>query len=331
MMKKQLPALAIVVPCYNEESVLPETINRLTKKLQEYIESDIVHPSSRIVFVDDGSKDRTWPIIAMESVKNRLVTGIKLARNSGHQHALLAGIETVKEMDCSITLDADLQDDIEVIDQFIEKFLAGYDIVYGVRRNRSVDSLFKKFTAICFYRLLHKMGVPIIENHADFRLLSRRAMHELLRYKEWQPFLRGLIPQLGLPATKVYYVRKPRTAGETKYPLKKMLAFAIDGITSFSLLPIRFISLLGVFFILISLCAAGFQLSGHLRGGITLTVMAFVSGIQLLSLGVVGEYIGNMFWDVKGRPKYRIEVDLFSRPILKEMEREPAERKKNKS
>lgn len=329
MDEKQLPTLAIVVPCYNEEDVLPETMARLTEVLLECIAKARVHPLSRIVFVDDGSSDRTWKIIAMESVKNSLVTGIKLARNSGHQHALLAGLETVRHMDCSITIDADLQDDIHVIEQFLEKFSEGYDIVYGVRRDRSVDSPFKKYTALLFYRLLQKMGIPIIENHADFRLMSKRAMHELLRYQEWNPFLRGLIPLTGLPATKVYYDRKARLAGETKYPLKKMLAFAIDGITSFTVLPIRFITLIGIVFVLVSLGIIGLGFADYLfKGEPLLYTLSFLAGLQLLSIGILGEYIGKMFWELKDRPKYTIEIDLFSQPMLGKWNEEQLEQEK---
>ena len=328
MNTSKLPTLAIIVPCYNEEEVLPETMARLTEKLAECITAGCVHPDSRIVFVDDGSSDRTWALIAMESIKNPLVTGIKLARNCGHQHALLAGMETVQHMDCSITLDADLQDDIQVIDQFIEKFHEGYDIVYGVRRDRSVDSPFKKHTALWFYRLVRKIGIPLIENHADFRLLSKRAMKELLRYQEWSPFLRGLIPQIGFPSTKVYYDRKKRPAGETKYPFKKMLAFAIDGITSFTVLPLRLIFLTGILFIIFSLGMVGPGIAVfNGEGTVLFSVLSFLFGLQFLALGLIGEYIGKLFWEVKNRPKYTIEIDLFSQPILGERNEEK-ERKK---
>lgn len=327
MNRDQLPALAIVVPCYNEEEVLSETITQLTKVLTDLIEKGRVHARSRLVFVDDGSEDRTWSLIAMASVKNSLVTGVKLARNVGHQNALLAGLESVRAMDCAITIDADLQDDILAIYKFIDKFHEGYDIVYGVRRDRSVDSRFKRYSAISFYRLLNKLGVPVIENHADFRLLSQRAMKELFRFQEAHIFLRGIIPHIGLPSTKVYYDRKVRLKGETKYPLKKMLALAMNGITSFSIMPIRLIALFGGLLLFLGLAVTRFALIQHSFDRLFLLFLSlsFISGLQFIALGIIGEYIGKMFFELKARPKYTVEIDLFTKPMLPEVDKNLSE------
>src|SRR4051812_48531007 len=240
------PILTIVVPCYNEEAVLNETILQLTKIMEHLIEDALVSKNSKLLFVDDGSKDQTWNMIESECEKNSFVTGLKLAGNVGHQNALIAGLETANQYsDCVISIDADLQDDINVIETFVEKYWEGIDIVYGVRDSRETDTFFKRNTALFFYRFMERIGIKLIPNHADFRLMSKRALEELLKYKETNLFLRGLVPLVGFTSAKVYYDRKMRFAGESKYPLKKMLAFAFDGMTSFSVAPIRFVTFLG--------------------------------------------------------------------------------------
>lgn len=251
-MKK--PVLTIVVPCYNEEEVLPETFSQLHDLLIDLMQEELVAENSKILFVDDGSKDRTWMLIHKASLKTDLIRGVKLSRNVGHQNALLAGLFTAKESsDCVVSVDADLQDDISVIREFIHKFNEGYEIVYGVRKKRETDTFFKRSTAQGFYKLMQKMGVNLVYNHADFRLMSRRALQELERFEEVNLFLRGIVPLIGFKSTSVYYERKERFAGETKYPLKKMLAFAFDGITSFSVTPIRFVLFIGLASFFISL------------------------------------------------------------------------------
>ncbi|MCU9613376.1 glycosyltransferase family 2 protein [Caldibacillus lycopersici] len=322
-MQSPLPLLTIVVPCYNEEEVLPATIAQLSSVLAELTNLALIHEKSNLLFVDDGSNDRTWSLIAMESVRSPFVTGIKLARNVGHQKAILAGLEIAKtKCDCAITIDADLQDDISVIQTFIEKYHEGYDIVYGVRDSRDTDSFFKKRTALGFYRLMKRLGIPLVANHADFRLLNRRALTELSRYQEENVFLRGIIPLLGLHSTKIYYDRKERLAGKTKYPLKKMLSFALEGITSFSITPIRFITLLGGVLFLFSLVAGSYALMqkffGYTRDGWTSLMISiwFIGGLQLVAIGIIGEYIGKIYQEVKHRPKYTIDIDLYTNPML---------------
>jgi len=240
------PILTIVVPCYNEEEVFTETSFQLTTVVKELINERLVSSESTILFVDDGSKDSTWSLIEKESCSNLFVKGLKLARNVGHQNALLAGLEAAhKQSDCVISIDADLQDDISVIRTFVEKYWLGYEVVYGVRDSRETDTFFKRTTAVGFYRFMNKLGIQLVQNHADFRLMSKRALGELMKYKEGNVFLRGLVPLVGFRSAEVTYDRKERTAGESKYPLKKMLAFAFDGITSFSVAPIRLLTLLG--------------------------------------------------------------------------------------
>lgn len=319
------PMLTIVVPCYNEEEVLTETIKGLTMVMHELCQSDLIDTTSKILFVDDGSKDRTWSIIAMESIRNPFVTGIKLARNTGHQNALLAGYFKAKEKcDCVISIDADLQDDIGVIKEFIEKYHEGYEIVYGVRRRRETDTLFKRSTALGFYRLMKKCGIHLIDNHADFRLLGSRALGELARFPESNLFIRGIIPLLGFKSAEVYYDRKERLAGETKYPLKKMLSFAIDGITSFSIMPVRIITFLGFLLFFFSILTGGYafvqKFMGYTSEGWTSLMISIwlIGGLQLVAIGLIGEYIGKIFIEVKNRPKYTIDIDLFTKPILGE-------------
>ena len=308
------PILYLVIPCYNEQEVLPETSKRLLRKMNALISGGAIAPESRIAFVDDGSKDDTWQIIDRLHRENPLFSGIKLSRNRGHQNALLAGLMTVKEhCDCAISLDADLQDDIEVIDQFVEKFSAGCDVVYGVRSSRKTDSVFKRSTAESFYKVMKALGVDIVYNHADYRLLSRRVLDHLADYKEVNLFLRGIVPLIGFPSAIVEYERSERFAGESKYPLKKMLAFAFDGITSFSVKPIKFIWKLGLVIIFCSCLGLIWALISALLGHLTASFTAFASslwllgGIQLTALGIVGEYVGKIYLEVKGRPRFIID------------------------
>ncbi|MCQ6279383.1 glycosyltransferase family 2 protein [Bacillus sp. EB600] len=313
------PMLTIVVPCFNEEEVLKDTFSQLSAMLENLLVELLISEKSKLLFVDDGSKDSTWKLIENESEKNHLVTGVKLSRNTGHQNALLAGLETATtQSDCVITIDADLQDDINAIPAFVEKFLEGYDIVYGVRDKRETDTFFKRNSALLFYRVMAKLGINLIPNHADFRLMSGRAIEELLKFKETNLFLRGLVPLIGFNSTKVYYNRKDRMAGESKYPLKKMLAFAFDGITSFSIAPVRFVTFLGFLAMGISAIAGGYALIqdilGHTESGWTSLILSiwFVGGLQLLGIGLIGEYIGKIYHEVKRRPRYAIEKDLFT-------------------
>lgn len=311
------PILTIVVPCYNEEEVFTETSFQLTTVVKELINERLVSSESTILFVDDGSKDSTWSLIEKESCSNLFVKGLKLARNVGHQNALLAGLEAAhKQSDCVISIDADLQDDISVIRTFIEKYWLGYEVVYGVRDSRETDTFFKRTTAVGFYRVMNKLGIQLVQNHADFRLMSKRALGELMKYKEGNVFLRGLVPLVGFRSTEVTYDRKERTAGESKYPLKKMLAFAFDGITSFSVAPIRLLTLLGgasfLFSIAFGIYALIQKYLDHTQIGWTSLILSIwlVGGLQLMGMGLVGEYIGKIFNEVKQRPKYAIEREI---------------------
>lgn len=329
LFKMNKPFLTIVVPCFNEEQVLKETSRQLSAVLSDMIRDLLVSKQSKILFVDDGSKDRTWELIEEESMNNPYVSGLKLARNVGHQNALLAGLETAnKQSDCVVSIDADLQDDIHVIHTFVEKYWEGFDIVYGVRDKRDTDTYFKRTTALGFYRVMEKLGINLVPNHADFRLMSNRALEELFKYKETNLFLRGLIPLLGFPSTKVFYDRKERFAGESKYPLKKMLTFAFDGITSFSVTPIRFVTFLGFLSVILSLFAGAYALIqeflGHTQSGWTSLILSiwFVGGLQLLGIGLIGEYIGKIYNEVKRRPKYAVEIDTFSNSKPKVQQKE---------
>lgn len=310
--------LYLVVPCYNEEPVLPETVRELTKKLNSMIQSGLVSPESRMVFVNDGSKDRTWELIEEYHESNPLVSGIKLSRNRGHQFAVLAGLMTVKEhCDMAITLDADLQDDIDVLDEFVRKYKEeGCEIVYGVRNSRETDTFFKRFTAESFYRLMSGMGVDIVFNHADYRLMSRKALDALAEYREVNLFLRGVVPLIGYKTGTVEYARKERAAGESKYPLKKMLSFAMDGITSFSIKPIRMITMLGVLAFIASIVMAVYTVVGFFMGttvsgwaSIIISIWGF-GGLILIALGLIGEYIGKIYMETKARPRYLVEKFL---------------------
>ncbi len=306
--------LYIVVPCYNEEEVLPETSKRLKEKRKALIEAGVIGEKSRILFVDDGSKDKTWLLIQEFCAIDTCFSGLKLAHNRGHQNALLAGLMTAKEYaDIVISMDADLQDDIEAMDAFIEKYHAGNDIVYGVRSSRKKDSFFKRSTALAYYRFLQKMGVDIIYNHADYRLMSRRALEALADFKEVNLFLRGIVPLIGFQTAVVEYERSSRFAGESKYPLKKMLSFAIDGITSFSIKPIRMITALGflifAFSLIMLIYSIVIKITGHADSGWASLICSIwmIGGIQLLSLGIIGEYIGKIYNETKARPRYIIE------------------------
>lgn len=323
-MDKRLPMLTIIVPCFNEEEVLPETIKQLTGLMNELCEEKLIGKHSRILFVDDGSTDRTWMMIAMESVRNQFVTGIKLARNVGHQKALLAGYLKAREKcDCAISIDADLQDDVGVIKEFMKNYHEGYEIVYGVRKRRDTDSFFKRTTAQGFYRIMKKLGIDLVYNHADFRLLSKRALDELARYPENNLFLRGILPLLGFRSTKVFYDRKERLAGKTKYPLRKMISFALDGLTSFSVRPIRFITIVGIILFSVSILLSSFTIFNHAIFGLNGTVLSLwvLGSLQLIALGTVGEYIGKIFIEVKNRPKYAVEIDLFTKSMVERLDR----------
>lgn len=310
--------LYLVVPCYNEEEVLIETSRRLFGKINKMINEEKISKKSKILFVNDGSKDKTWDIIEGLYNKNSIFSGVNLSRNRGHQNALLAGLMVAKEYaDMVISLDADLQDDIDVIEKFVEEYYSGSDIVYGVRSSRKTDTFFKRTTALGFYKLMDKLGVNVVYNHADYRLMSKRALEALAEFKEVNLFLRGIVPLIGYKYSIVEYERHERFAGESKYPLKKMLAFAIDGITSFSVKPIRLISVLGFSIFFISLIALIYSLVvkflGKTEVGWTSIVISIwmLGGIQLLSLGVIGEYIGKIYNETKARPRYIIKDKLI--------------------
>lgn len=312
-----LPVLGIVVPCYNEEEVLPETIVRLTRVLDRLVRERLAAESSFMLFVDDGSRDKTWELIESFRQTNPRVAGLKLARNAGHQSALLAGLNRArKTADCAVSIDADLQDDPEAIVEFMAKYHEGYDIVYGIRQSRATDTAFKRGTAQAFYKLISKLGGKIEYNHADYRLMSRRALEQLDRFKEVNLFLRGIVPMIGFRTTRVYYDRHERFAGESKYPLKKMLAFAWDGITSLSVTPIRLVTLAGFLLFVVSVLATLYavvqKLAGNTVSGWASLMLSiwFVGGIQLISLGLIGEYIGKIYKEVKRRPLYIVETDL---------------------
>lgn len=315
MNKKNI--LYIVIPCYNEEAVIRETAKQVAIKMQQLYEKELISEKSKVLFVDDGSKDMTWPMIEALHSENPMYTGVKLSRNKGHQNALVAGLSVaVKYADMIISMDADLQDDIGAIDGFVQKYYEGCEVVYGVRSARTTDTFFKRFTAQSFYKVMQAMGVDIVYDHADYRLMSKRAVEEMLQFKEVNLFLRGIVPLVGFKSDKVYYERNERFAGKSKYPLKKMLAFATDGITSMSVKPIRLITVLGFFIFLISLCMLAYSLVRHFTGHTSIGWSSmFVSiwalgGLQLLAIGVIGEYIGKIYLEAKGRPKFIIEKEL---------------------
>ena len=309
--------LYLVIPCYNEQEVLHETARQLKEKMESLKSRNMISDKSRIVFVNDGSKDNTWQIIEELHQSDSIFRGIKLSRNKGHQNALMAGLMTVKnECDAAISLDADLQDDINAIDAMVEKFREGCDIVYGVRSARKTDTFFKKFTAESFYKIMEKMGVEVTYNHADYRLMSKRALDALEQFKEVNLFLRGIVPMIGYKTDCVYYERKERFAGESKYPLKKMIAFAMEGITSLSVKPIGMITALGVGIFTISIIMLIYFLVRHfigqtVEGWTSLAVSVWaIGGLQLLAIGIIGEYIGKIYLETKARPKFIIEKYL---------------------
>lgn len=306
--------LYVVIPCYNEEEVLSETSARMKEKLQTLINAGKIAERSRIVFVNDGSKDKTWKIIQSLHESDHIFSGINLSRNRGHQNALLAGLMTVKEKaDLVISMDADLQDDLNAVDEMVDKYIEGNDIVYGVRNNRQKDTFFKRFTAESYYKLLKMMGCDIIFNHADYRLMSKRALDALALFREQNPFLRGIVPMLGFKTAVVEYERGERFAGESKYPLKKMFALASDGVVSLSIKPIRMITALGILMMFFAAILFVFSMVRLFMGYsilnwkiITISIWG-VGGIILLALGVVGEYVGKVYLETKGRPRYIVE------------------------
>ncbi|KRN82020.1 glycosyltransferase family 2 protein [Ligilactobacillus acidipiscis] len=311
--------LTIVVPCFNEEEVLPETTKELGQILTDLMSKGKISEASKILFVNDGSKDKTWEIISDYCTKFNYVAGIKFSRNYGHQNALIAGMTTANDYsDMVITIDADLQDDVNAIPEMVDKYLEGYDVVYGVRNSRETDTVFKRKTALAYYSIMGKLGVKLVPNSADYRLLSKRATSSLLQYKEHNLFLRGMVPLVGYRSTKVYYARKERYAGESKYPLKKMMNFAFDGITSFSVAPIHLIMNLGILIVLVSLIMMIYVLVRKGMGDVVtgwsslMVSIWFVGGVQLISISMIGEYVGKVFSEVKQRPRYVIEEDKFT-------------------
>lgn len=310
--------LIIVLPCFNEEEVLPETTRQLTALIMEMIQGGVISDASRILYVNDGSRDRTWDLISRYHEENPFVCGVDLAGNVGHQYALMAGLETAKDIgDLIVSIDADLQDDIQSIPEMVQKHIGGADIVYGVRQERRTDSWFKRTTAQAFYKIMSRMGVKSVYNHADFRLMSKRAVEQLCHYRERNLFLRGIVPQIGYQTDCVYYNRSERIAGESKYPLKKMISLAIEGITSFSVKPVRALFWAGMVFLLIALGILTYVLIALMTGkavsgwsSLMLSIW-FIGGCILLGLGIIGEYIGKIYLEVKDRPRYNIESTLL--------------------
>nr|WP_314807002.1 glycosyltransferase family 2 protein [uncultured Selenomonas sp.] len=309
-----IPVLYLVVPCYNEQEVLNDTAEKLRKKMTALIAAEKVSAKSRIAFVNDGSRDATWELIAACAEQSTLFSGINLAHNEGHQNALLAGLMTVLPYaDVTISMDADLQDDIDAVDAMLEKYAAGANIVYGVRENRASDTFLKRFTAESFYRAMRALGADIVFNHADFRLMDRRALTALAAYSEVNLFLRGIVPMIGLTHDVVYYTRRQRLAGESKYPWRRMASFAWEGVTSLSARPIRLISQMGMFISLISGLMLVWSIIRHFEGetiiGWTSLVVSlwFLGGLILLSIGVIGEYVAKIYLEVKRRPRYLVQ------------------------
>ncbi|MBF0715631.1 glycosyltransferase family 2 protein [Gemelliphila palaticanis] len=309
--------LYVVIPCYNEEEVLFETAKRIKIKMKDMIEKNIVSSDSRVVFVNDGSKDRTWQMIEQLHEEDILFSGINLSRNRGHQNALLAGLMTVKDhCDVCISMDADLQDDIDAMDKMMEKYSQGKDIVYGVRSARTTDTFFKRFTAESFYKVMEKLGANTVFNHADYRLMSKKALEGLAEFKEVNLFLRGLVPMIGYKTDIVTYERSERFAGESKYPLSKMLAFAFEGITSLSVKLIRLITVSGFLMIFISIIFFFYSIISYFFGDVSkgwaslMISMWFIGGMIMMSLGIVGEYIGKIYLETKGRPRFIVDEFL---------------------
>ncbi|MDD3591801.1 MAG: glycosyltransferase family 2 protein [Sulfurovum sp.] len=310
--------LGIVIPCYNEEEGLRETTNRLKALLDEMIEEGEIDQESFVCYIDDGSKDDTWQLIETFTKESSLFKGIKLSRNFGHQNALIAGLMQLKDSaDALVSMDADLQDDIMLVKGFVEKYKEGYDVVYGVRKDRSKDTKFKRGTAELFYKFQNFMGIETVPNHADYRLLSRKALNALAQFKEINLFLRGIVPLLGFRSCSLYYTRAERFAGETKYPFKKMLFFALDGIASFSVMPLRLITIVGFLLFVVSLLGIAWVVFEKLFFGNTVQGWAstmisiyFIGGIQVMSLGIIGEYVGRNFQQGKERPRYIIDKEI---------------------
>lgn len=313
------PILYLVIPCYNEEAVLPKTAPLFSNKLIELINLKKINSKSKVLFVNDGSKDKTWQIISDFSAESELFKGISLSRNRGHQNALLAGLEEAKKYaDITISIDCDGQDDINAINQMIEKYLEGFDIVYGVRSTRDTDTFFKRTSAQVYYKFLNLLGSEVVYNHADYRLMSKRALEALFEFEEVNIFLRGMVPLVGFKSTTVSYKREDRIAGKSHYPLKKMLTLAFDGITSLSIKPIRFISILGIVISIISFSLIVWSVICRLTGNTVsgwsslVSIIAFLGGVQLISIGVLGEYIGKIYMEVKKRPRYIIEEKTYT-------------------
>lgn len=311
---KEIPILYIVIPCYNEEKVLPITSGMFEEKIKELIGLKKVNKKSKVLFVNDGSKDSTWQLIKDYSKQSDFFEGISLSRNRGHQNALLAGLMEAKDKcDITISIDCDGQDDINAMNEMVDKYLEGYEVVYGVRSKRETDTFFKRFTAESFYKLMNALGAEVVFNHADYRLISSRVLKEFSEFKEVNLFLRGMIPLVGFKSTSVYYERHERLAGESHYPLSKMLALAFNGITSLSIKPIRIITSVGVLVALLSFIGVIYSLISYFTGNAVTgwasmtSILCFVSGIQLISLGVIGEYIGKVYLETKQRPRYIIE------------------------
>lgn len=317
--KKTAPTLYIVVPCYNEKEVLPITSKMFEKKITDLIAAKKISDKSRTLFVNDGSKDETWQIILDLCKESEYFEGISLSRNRGHQNAVLAGLmEAKKYCDITISIDCDGQDDINAMDEMVDRYHEGYEVVYGVRSKRDSDTFFKRFTAESFYKFMRMMGTEVVFNHADYRMISKRVLDEFENFHEVNLFLRGMIPLVGFKSTTVYYERKERIAGDSHYPFSKMLSLAMDGITSLSIVPIRYITIIGILVALLSFIGVIYTLVSKFRGytvdGWTSTtcILCFVSGVQLISLGIIGEYIGKIYLETKKRPRYIISERTFN-------------------
>ena len=311
------PILYFVVPCYNEQEVLPVSYRLFTDKLSSLVGLGVISDKSRVLFVDDGSRDNTYSVIKELAEKNSMICALKLSRNRGHQNALLAGLMAAKDRcDITVSLDCDGQDDINATDEMIKQYLDGCDIVYGVRKNRKTDSPFKRRSANLFYKLLNAMGAETVKNHADYRLLSRRALEALSQYKEVNLYLRGMVSLVGFKSTCVYYDRTSRIAGESKYTLGKMVSLALDGITSFTVKPIRIITAVGFIIAMISFIGIIWSVIAHFVGDAvsgwasTVAIICFLGGIQILSIGIIGEYIGKIYLETKHRPRYTVEQEI---------------------
>lgn len=309
-----MTTLYLAVPCYNEQEVLPDTTEKLSAKLNSLINGGRISPESRIMYIDDGSKDTTWELITKLHEENPLVAGLKMSRNRGHQNTLYGGLMVAKELaDAVISIDADLQDDIDAIDEMLDKYENGCDIVYGVRSKRDTDTFFKRFTAEGFYKILSFLGAEVVFNHADYRLMSKRALDELQNFREVNLFLRGIVTMIGLKTDTVEYKRKERLAGESKYPLKKMLSLAWEGVTSLSIKPIRLITVLGALVFIVSIIMLIYSLVTHILGSTTwgwtslIVSIWALGGLQLLAIGVIGEYIGKIYLEAKRRPRFIVD------------------------